>query len=325
MVTVLTREAWSYLTRGLLSVALFALALYYVDWPGVKKLFLGMQPGWLLAHLVVLVLERLIFTYKWQVLLVVKNTHVPVRTLLMITLIGKFWGLFLPSSVSVDIIRGYYLYKKTASGAISASSVLVDKVMSLWALLLMGVVGLLFYGSVFAEVKIGIYLGVLVLVTALGLYILQREEFAQWMDRLLPRVLGTRVSGMFLKVYRSFIDYRKHPFTLGYSFVLSLLLQLTRVLGVYTMAMALNIDIPGIYYFVLIPIAMILIMFPVSIGGFGLREGIFVALFALAGMSTTDAFALGFALSITDLLISLVGGLLYAVDRPTAAPSDRVE
>jgi len=38
--------------------------------------------------------------------------------------------------------------------------------------------------------------------------------------------------------------------------------------------------------------------------------------FALAGMSTTDAFALGFALSITDLLISLVGGLLYAIERP---------
>ncbi|MDH3637207.1 MAG: flippase-like domain-containing protein [Gammaproteobacteria bacterium] len=314
---VLTRETLSHLARGVLSVALFWLALYYVDWSGVKELFLGMQAGWLAVHVGVLVLERLVFTYKWQILLVVKNTMVPLRTLLMITLIGKFWGLFLPSSVSVDIIRGYYLYKKTASGAISASSVLVDKVMSLWALLLMGLVGLLFYGSAFAEVKIGLYLGGLVAVTALGLYFLQREEFAHWIDRQLPRLIGNRVSGIFLKVYRSFIDYKKHPRTLSYSFVLSVLLQLTRVLGVYTMAMALQIDIPGIYYFVLIPIAMILIMLPISIGGFGLREGIFVGMFALAGMSTTDAFALGFALSITDLLISLVGGLLYAIERPT--------
>jgi len=316
VVFVLTRQAFSHLVRGVLSIALFWLALSYVDWSGVKELFLGMQGRWLAMHIGVLVLERLVFTYKWQILLVVKDTLVPFRTLLMITLIGKFWGLFLPSSVSVDIIRGYYLYKQTASGAISASSVLVDKVMSLWALLLMGLIGLVFYGRVFAEVKIGLYLGGLVVVTAVGLYVLQREEFARWMDRRLPGLIGNRVSGMFLRVYQSFIDYKKHPLTLSYSFVLSVLLQLTRVLGVYTMAMALQVDIPGIYYFVLIPIAMILVMFPISIGGFGLREGIFVALFALAGMSTTDAFALGFALSITDLLISLVGGLLYAIERP---------
>lgn len=313
---MLTRETLSHLIRGVLSIALFWLALHYVDWSGVKELFLGMQGGWLSVHFAALVLERLIFTYKWQILLVVKSTFVPLRTLLMITLIGKFWGLFLPSSVSVDIIRGYYLYKKTASGAISASSVLVDKVMALWALLLMGLVGLLFYGRVFAEIKIGLYLGGLVAMTAIGLYVLQREEVARWIDRQLPRLAGKKVAGMFLRVYQSFIDYKKHPLTLGYSFLLSVILQLIRVLGVYTMAMALQIDIPAIYYFVLIPIAMILIMFPISIGGFGLREGIFVALFALAGMSTTDAFALGFALSITDLLVSLVGGLVYAIDRP---------
>lgn len=305
--------------RVAVSIVLFSIALYQVEWVQVASLFRRVDVFWLGLHLVVLLFERLVFTYKWHVLLLVKELVIPFRSLLVITLIGKFWGLFLPSSVGVDIVRSYYLYRRTSSGVISASSVLIDKVMSLWALLLMGIFGLLFYGSAVQGVEIGVYLCSVLLVTGVLLYVFQREQIVTWWERYLPQLIGARLSDMILKVYRSFLEYQQYTATLWYSLALSFGLQLVRVLGVYMMALALHIDIPAIYYFVLIPISMILIMLPISIGGFGLREGIFVALFAVAGMSTTDAFALGFALSITDLFVSLLGGVVYWVERPTAS------
>ncbi len=308
-----------YLLRIAVSVVVFAVAFNQVQWPAVKDVFARLDSSWLAVHLLVLLFERLVFAYKWQILLVVKQLAVPFRALLSITLIGKFWGLFLPSSIGVDIVRGYYLFRKTDDAAVAVSSVLIDKVMSLWALLLMGLFGLMFHGAGIRGADLSAYLGGTLLATAAVVYVLQHEGIAGWWAKVLPRWFGARLAGALLKIYRSFLDYKQHLATLGYSFVLSIVFQLVRVAAVYAMAVALQIEIPPVYYFIMIPVSMLVIMLPISIGGLGLREGIFVALFAVAGMSTTDAFALGLALSMTDLLISLLGGGAYLVDRPLSS------
>lgn len=300
-----------HLFRVVSSAALFYIALRQVDWGSVHTVFRNIDPLWLLLHLLVLGFERYFYSYKWRILLSVKGITVSIWNLLVITLIGKFWGTFLPSSIGVDIVRGYYLYREQANGAVIASSLIFDKAMGLWSLLLLGTAGLLGYGTTINDVNIGlVFIGLLGVVAA-AVYLLQTRWFGDRMESALPGILGQRVSGIFIKVYRAFLAYRDYPSVIVYSFVLSIVLQLIRIVGVYTMARALDIEIPLIYYLVLVPLSMILIMLPLSIGGLGLREGVFVGLFALAGMSKVDAFALGFGTSLTDIAVSLLGGILY--------------
>lgn len=300
-----------HLFRVVSSAVLFYFALRQVDWDGVHSIFRNIDPLWLLLHLLVLGFERFFYSYKWRILLTVKGVGVSIWKLLVITLIGKFWGTFLPSSIGVDIVRGYYLYRERASGAVIASSLLFDKVMGLFSLLLLGTVGLLGYGTRINEVNVGqVFVGLLI-AGALVVYLLQTRWLSRRIENDLPRFLGERVSGIIIKVYHAFVAYRDFPFVVVYSFVLSILLQFIRIVAVYTMARALDIEIPLVYYLVLVPLSMILIMLPLSVGGFGLREGVFVGLFALAGMSKVDAFALGFATSLTDIILSLLGGILY--------------
>lgn len=307
----MTSTVPKHLFRLLCSAVLFYVALSQVDWAAVRELYRGIDPFWLVVHLLALGLERFVFTYKWRILLVVKGVAVSVWRLLVITLIGKFWGAFLPSSVGVDIVRGYYLYREKADGALVASSLVFDKVMGLWSLLLLGTIGLLGYGSTINGVNMGYVFAALMAASAAVIYLVQMRRMADWIEKRLPGLLGERISGILIRVYRAFLSYRDFPRVMVYSFVLSVVLQLVRVLGVYTMARALDIEIPAIYYLVLVPVSMILIMLPLSIGGLGLREGVFVGLFAIAAMSKVDAFALGFATSLTDILVSLLGGVLY--------------
>jgi uncharacterized protein (TIRG00374 family) len=302
---------WSYAIRLLLSISLFYLALKLVDWPRASQMLISIDLAWLGFHLLLLASERLIFTWKWHGLLKARGVDVPALNLLTISLVGKFWGMFLPSSVGVDVVRGYYLYRFTGRGAEAASSVLVDKILALWALLLIGSIGLVFYGRIFSGTEVGIYIFTILAVTGLILFLIARQNFANWLSKSLPRVFGEKFGEGIDKAYASFRAYGDHPAALFKCFVLSLLIQFLRVLIAWTMANALGIDIPFVYYFLFIPIAMILIMLPVSIGGFGMREGVLVGLFALAGFSTTDAFALGFAISITDMISSLIGGVIY--------------
>lgn len=310
-----------HLLRVACSAVLFYVALRQVDWGSVHTVFRGVDPAWLVLHLLVLGFERFFYSYKWRVLLAVKGIAMPIWSLLVITLIGKFWGTFLPSSIGVDVVRGYYLYRERANGAVIASSLLFDKAMGLWSLLLLGTIGLLGYGTTINEVNVGyVFAGVLGAVAA-AVYLIQTRWFGERMDNDLPRLLGRRLAGIFVRVYRAFLAYRDYPSVIVYSFVLSVALQLIRILSVYTMARALDIEIPLVYYLVLVPLSMILIMLPLSVGGLGLREGVFVGLFALAGMSKVDAFALGFGTSLTDILVSLLGGVLYLFHRSGTRPA----
>ncbi|PNQ96029.1 hypothetical protein C1S70_25715 [Azospirillum argentinense] len=50
---------------------------------------------------------------------------------------------------------------------------------------------------------------------------------------------------------------------------------------------------------------------PISLNGWGVREGAFVAGFALYGLGATDALALSLMIGLSVTLSSLPGGLLW--------------
>lgn len=54
-------------------------------------------------------------------------------------------------------------------------------------------------------------------------------------------------------------------------------------------------------------------MIPVSIGGLGVREGAFVALFTLVGMKMDDAVIISFTSSLIANLFTISGGLFYLI------------
>ena len=188
--------------------------------------------------------------------------------------------------------------------------------------MLIGSIGIVVYGQVLDGARIGLYLFLIMAITAAILYLALRKEVAQWVTTRLPRYLGNTVGTALEKIYSSLLAYQEYPGALVKCFLLGLLMQFTRVLIAWTMAIALGIEIPFIYYFMFIPVSMILIMIPVSVGGFGVREGVLVVLFSLAGFSTTDAFALGFAISLTDMVSSLFGGLIYLLVKFPVADSN---
>jgi hypothetical protein len=64
---------------------------------------------------------------------------------------------------------------------------------------------------------------------------------------------------------------------------------------------------------VVVPLVLIATALPVSIGGFGVREGSYVALLADAGVSSGDATLLSLLSAAAMALASLPGGLVLLV------------
>jgi hypothetical protein len=92
----------------------------------------------------------------------------------------------------------------------------------------------------------------------------------------------------------------------------SLAWNLILVFGYYLLGLAVGIDLPLWYYFLLVPIISVVLMIP-SVGGLGVREGTTVLLFTQVGVSEPQALALALAYLVALWLISLSGGVLYLV------------
>jgi len=89
----------------------------------------------------------------------------------------------------------------------------------------------------------------------------------------------------------------------------------------------LNVDVSTGALLTVMPIILTLAAMPISVGGTGVREGLFAALLGpLCGVSKATAFTL----SLTGFMLTagwgMVGGLIYLLYRPSVhAPMREVE
>jgi hypothetical protein len=103
---------------------------------------------------------------------------------------------------------------------------------------------------------------------------------------------------------------------------LGLLYQALIVLAAWTLARAIDLDLSYTLLLVVTPLVIVVTLMPISIAGFGVREGGYVALLAQAGVSSTDATLLSL-LNVAALAIATLPGAV-ALLVPTPAPRERV-
>ncbi|MCI0447184.1 flippase-like domain-containing protein, partial [bacterium] len=124
------------------SVSLIGYLLTQLDWSQFSSKLTRVDEAFLLYGLLATFIIRIIMAYKWLILLDVRGLKISFWTLFSITQIGNFWGLFLPSSVSIDIVRSVYLMKASKETALSVTSVVLDRILGVYSLLVMVIIGL---------------------------------------------------------------------------------------------------------------------------------------------------------------------------------------
>jgi len=311
---MINKKTSIFLLKAIVSISLLTFLLTKIDWHTVTKNLHNANLFLLLIAIFLNVVERFELTYKWNLLIKVRGIIVKFGRLFWINSIGSFLGLFLPSSLGTDVVRGYYLVKNNSERSVSISSVFVDRVLGLISLLLLGLASLLFAGNLVSKFNLNLYLAVLTFITLVGVYFFQRNETKKILELLFIKMKQHKIIEYAMKLHGSILEYKKYPKTLLLSFVITILVQVTRVLTYYAVAAAFDIEISIVYFFLFVPLIMIVMMLPITIGGLGLREGTFVAFFTMIGMSVNDAVVITFINSILDTLNTIIlggGGYLF--------------
>ena len=273
----------SRLFRAAVSLLLLGTLLATVDLRELGSILGSVSPRLLALGVLIFLVANMVSVYKWRLIVQAQGDRVSYFYLTTLFYIGLFFNNFLPTNFGGDVVKAFKLFRATGRGAEAASSVVLDRVSSVLALLLIAVVPAL------AELRLlgtGVLLVVLGMLALLGLMVLL---FAS--ERTARRLGGLSQANLFgirkhLKsFYYSLHDFRGRKVTLLSVMAISLAYQGLQILTIYVLALSLDIDVPLVYYFIFIPIVLAVSMVPISLNGLGVRELTWVILFAQVGVS----------------------------------------
>jgi glycosyltransferase 2 family protein len=300
---------WGTIFRLAVSALLIGLVMLVVDLRVLLEALMGLNPWYLLASAVVLHGDRWIMAYKWNLLLSKLDVRVPLMVLFRAYMAAPIFQVVLPSTVGTDLFRFYVLSRFKVNVQAVFASMILERLIGFVAIVLLVLMsfGLAFYvlrdqwmdvvgmGWGFllgAVIFTGLFFGVgLALVLLIG---------------KLPQKLTQRLRlGKLRHIYVLSAEYRKHPGTVLKVLAWTLFEHSFHIAVLYLMAYALHINASFIELAVIVPLTTLALRLPISLDGIGVQEGMFVLLFAMAGVSPSEAFLLSMLRRVVPMLLAI--------------------
>lgn len=269
--------------------------------------------------------------WRWQILLRAIGARPPFRRLAYLYFVGQFFSTFLPTGFAGDVVRVLEAGEGVSSTQ-AAGTVLVDRLTGFIGLFLLALVALPFSGGLLprewawgiAALSLAVVAGSILLfegrILRAGADRLNRayqaplrrpaqSDDAERTSSLIPQ--PSAFASWLARAYDVIVACGARAI-LG-ALGISTLFNVMQIAANLTLARALGLNVSPIYFALFVPIATISLLLPISIAGLGVREQIYLTLFAspAVGLSGPQAIALSLGAYGLDLVNGIVGGVLY--------------
>lgn len=250
---------------------------------------------------------------RWIELLVAlaPGSRPPLGAILRVFFVSSFVSNFVPS-VASDLYRAYALSRHDVHLAESTASVLMDRALGVLSVLLVGAAALPFVPQFAGRGAVVAGLVAMFVLCAIATAVIFSERAAGAVRAaagLVPLGVLQRVTAALTEAVRR---YATHHGPLVRVLVLSVAVQIFRVLQAWCLGQALGITLPVATYFAFIPVIVLIIQLPITINGLGTTQVAFKYLFVPAGAPEPHVFALSVLFLALGIIGTLPGGPLYA-------------
>lgn len=309
---------WTSLLRPLAALALLAWLIHRIGPRSVLDALalFHSAPGCVAAALALTFLALLAGAVRWHLLLRALALPNPFAATFRAFFAGQFFNAFFFGACGGDLYRAYAAARRhPGREAEAAASVVIDRGIGLLATLAFGCLSLL--PDLRARLADPAWRKAswLMLLFALAGAAATVAALTSTPWHLAARLLPSRVHPLLSRLQTAFTFPRRNPRAAAIATLLSLANLLLLAAACHALSLALSLAIPWPQWLAIFPVITVLSAIPLTPGGLGIREALFVALLAPLGIPAAPALALSLLNYLAGTFWSLFGAALFALPR----------
>ena len=285
---------------------------------GLRRMTRDADPWLLMLSVAIFPITILVTSIRWRRLLAALDIHLPLTKTLALNWVGLFYNTFIPmGSTGGDLLKAYYAAKHTPHKTRAVMSVLVDRIVGLLVLIILGgtIAGIYYLTSpnkmdpavracrsvsLTAILIMGGIVGFLMVGFSARLRSITRFE------KLLAKLPMQKHVQSAVEVMAI---YRQQPRLVLWSMLVTVPVHVTVIISAMLAGKAFGLPLSSGYYFIVVPVTVLVGAIPISPQGAGVMEFFAINLTARQGATVSQAFALTMSIRVVQIFWNLVGGL----------------
>ncbi len=281
-----------------------------IDLEVVARQIASADPAWLLVALGLATAVLPMAAIRWRLVTRAIGEPLSNRDALSISMIGWFFNQTLPSTIGGDAMRIYLAWRTGISKTGAIHSIVLDRLMGLFIVLAMAA---LFLAPLLAGLDIALQRWFLIGFVIAGfsgyavLFVIS-SDFAERLDHIrlgrLARALSRDVRATLLTLSPG-----------GVILLISVVLQVVQIASVYTIALALGVQVSFWTIMIALPTVLMISSLPVSVAGWGVREQSMVLALGALGVAAPQSLAISVLVGVSWIIIGLPGALVWLAYR----------
>jgi len=285
--------------RFVVSIGILGALFYWLPADEILRGLLSLPATTWLLVIAVFLAGHVVAAMKWRYLLGRTGVETRIDQIIKAHSAGLFANICLPSIVGGDVVRAGLLHRDTGQLAQITAASLFDRLIDTFTLILIAAIAAFSLGKL-PQIELSSSTSAILLV-AIG------------MAAVTALALKYKLFGKFTRV----LEKLAQPIRLLVSQPLSAFVALGMSLGIQSLFILINIfiarqlgiDVPWPVWFFCWPVAKLIALVPISLGGIGVRDAALVSLLSFYGVAHSNGFTQSLAWQSTLIISGVLAGM----------------
>lgn len=301
------RHILAFVLKAVITAALLSWLLLTIDMSQIGGRLQGVFWPTVVLVIALLLGQTVLAAVRWRAIMgkLIRWNWVATTRVVMV---GQFFNQILPSTIGGDVIRGWYAHRAGLAIREAVVTVILDRVIGLQVLAVLVVAMSGALRDRILDPTVGF------LLLASGSAILIATVIIAALDAVL-RNRDARIIRLLVEMASQLRTLMMSPRRYLYILAVSAAIHGITIISIFLLADALSLRVSLLDMALIVPPVMVLSMLPISLGGWGVREGAMVIGLSQVGVPGSESLILSLLFGLVITAAGMVGGLVWLLDR----------
>jgi len=280
-----------YIVRAI-GLSLFVYIVNIIDYSILNAITSKIKWHYLGIAAFFLFIQILVKSQRWRSINKTLDIRIPFSSTIKVSTIAGLLGSLTPGRLG-ELVKVRFIKNYSTSQISIWTGVILDRIFDLIVLFIIGIISLFLLAQF---VSFGSNLTIVIMIIFLTILIIFSRHFENVILMILKILVSNEILFSIKSRYQEFLNrffltFKKVFFQgfiyTGISFIIQCLLSLSIVYSI-------GLQVPLYFIVILISVSALVSLLPISVGGFGTREGIYILLLSQQGISKEAALAFAF-------------------------------